>query len=186
MSWALIGYKTWWLPIYFVTLCKEEEDIRQDLCLFLCTSTAEESSHVYVCQIFSGSSLVLTAYSLASVPTKLKTCSCTSWHAFSRSSPPPLIFSPPPPPPPSLFLTFFFFCLDQKHSHQAWLGSKKRQRLNFKARLQICCTCTHARTLSSSNFKQPTSIVKTGYCTDLTNCQITKTPAIIYARKTAT
>ena len=44
---------------------KEEEEVRPDLCLFLCTSAAEESSRVYVCQIFSGSSLALTAYSLA-------------------------------------------------------------------------------------------------------------------------
>lgn len=52
------------------------------------------------------SSLVLTAYSLASAPTKLKTCSCTSWPAFSHASPPPLI-SPPPLPSISLSLSFF-------------------------------------------------------------------------------
>lgn len=86
---CLVGYKL----MSFLTLSKEQEDAYRDLCLFLCTSTTEESSHVYVCQIFSGTSLVLTAYSLASVPTKLKTCSCTSWHAFSHSSHLP-IYSP--------------------------------------------------------------------------------------------
>lgn len=105
-----MSYKTWWLLIHFVTLSKEEDDVCQDLCLFLCTSTSEESSHVYVCQIFSGSSLVLTAYSLASVPTKLKTCSCTSWHALSHSSPPPFI-SPLSHP----HRYFSLFCLNQKH-----------------------------------------------------------------------
>lgn len=177
-----MGYKTWWLPIYFVTLSKEEEDICQDLCLFLYTSTAEESSHVYVCQIFSGSSLALTAYSLASAPTKLKTCSCTSWHAFSHSS------SPPPISPLSLPLSLFltFFNLDQRHigTKPDWAPRKDKHRI-LRHNYRYVGTFTHTCTLSLSYFKQPPAILWTGHSTDLIYCQNTKKPAIIYASKTA-
>lgn len=125
------------------------------------------------------SSLVLTAYSLASVPTKLKTCSCTSWHAFSHSSPPPLIS---PPPLPSISLSLSFLSRLKAYSHQTWLGSKKRQRLNFKGWLQICYihTCT-----LPSHFKQPSPYSEDWLfqCSQLLS--ESPKPDIIYARKTA-
>lgn len=112
------------------------------------------------------SSLVLTAYSLASAPTKLKTCSCTSWHAFSHASPPPLIS---PPPLPSISLSLSFLSRLKAYSHQTWLGSRKRQRLNFKGRLQVCYTHTHTHFLLISNNQAP--VLKTGYFSALSYCQ---------------
>lgn len=125
------------------------------------------------------SSLVLTAYSLASAPTKLKTCSCTSWHAFSHASPPPLIS---PPPLPSISLSLSFLSRLKAYSHQTWLGSRKRQRLNFKGRLQVCYTHTHTL---PSHFKQPSPCSEDWLlqCSQLLS-QSPK-PDIIYARKTA-
>lgn len=152
----------------FVTLSKKEEGVCQDLCLFLCTSIAAESSHVYVCQIFSSTFLHLCwqPTALLQLLQSLKPAAALAGLPFLM--PPLHLLSLPLPSPPFLSL-FLFLSRLKAYSHQTWLGSKKRQRLNFKGRLQVCYTHTHTHFLLISNNQAP--VLKTGYFSALSYCQ---------------
>lgn len=165
----------------FVTLSKKEEGVCQDLCLFLCTSIAAESSHVYVCQIFSSTFLHLCwqPTALLQLLQSLKPAAALAGLPFLM--PPLHLLSLPLPSPPFLSL-FLFLSRLKAYSHQTWLGSKKTQRLNFKGRLQVCYTHTHTL---PSHFKQPSPCSEDWLlqCSQLLS--ESPKPDIIYARKTA-
>lgn len=115
---------------------------------------------------------MLTAYSLVSAPMKLKTCSCTSWHAFSRPS---LHLSSPPFLSSSLFQTFFSG-LDQKHIVTKPYRAPRRDKdwiLRVTTNMLHMHSHTHTHFLLISkkkNNNQP-PLLKTGYFSDLSYCQ---------------
>lgn len=156
MSRASVGYKIWWLPIYVVTLNLR----RKKLCVKICVCSFALLQPRKAVMFMSVRSFL--ALHLCWQPTALLQFLQSSKPAAALAGMPFLIpslhpLSPPSNPPA-------FFPTSKAYSHQTWVASKRdKDWILMHDYKYVVHALTHARTLSSSNSKQPASVLKTSY-----------------------